>query len=98
MKQEMQRESTAIELMQGRIADLGISQTELAARCGVHVQTLSAIMHGRRDIPIGLSVKLDVALGLTPGSIAQAQTSDLVAKEIKQIRIHDIQKRKMVIL
>lgn len=89
---------SAIEIIQHKISELGMSQSELATMCGEHAQTISAIMHGRRDIPISLSIKMDVALGLAKGTIAKAQTADLVAKEIMHIRLQDIQKRKISIL
>ena len=89
---------SAIELIQNRISELGISRAELAARCGEHAQTISAILHSRRDIPIPLSIKMDIALGLQKGTIAKAQTNDLVAKEIRRIRLQDMQKRKLGIL
>ena len=80
MEKKAHKNRTAIELLQDRIAELGISLTELAARSGEHVQTLSAIMHGRRVISIPLSIKLDAALGFAPGTLAQAQTKDQVQK------------------
>ncbi len=88
----------ALELIQGRISALSISQTELAVRCGEHKQTLSAILHGRRDIPIALSIKLDAALGLEPGAIALVQTQDLIEKELRRTRNVDMQKKKLNIL
>ena len=98
MEQRKHKAGSAIELIQNKIAELGISQAELAARCGEHAQTISAIMHGRRDIPIPLSIKMDVALGLQKGTTAKAQTEDMVAKEIRRIRLLDMQKRKSAIL
>ena len=98
MEEKRYKAESAIELIRNRISELGISQAELAARCGEHAQTISAIMHRRRDIPISLSIKIDIALGLSKGSIATAQTADLVAKEIKRIRLQDMQKRKLDIL
>ena len=83
MEKKAHKNRTAIELLQDRIAELGISLTELAARSGEHVQTLSAIMHGRRVISIPLSIKLDAALGFAPGTLAQAQTKDQVQKEME---------------
>lgn len=98
MEQRKHKAESAIELIQGRITELGISRAELAARCGEHAQTISAIMHGRRDIPISLSIKMDIALGLQKGTIAKVQTNDMVAKEIGRIRLKDLQKRKSDIL
>ena len=98
MEQRKHKAESAIELIQGRITELGISRAELAARCGEHAQTISAIMHGRRDIPISLSIKMDIAFGLQKGTIAKAQTNDLVAKEIRSIRLQDMQIRKMAIM
>ena len=98
MEQKKHKTESAIELIQNRISELGISQAELAARCGEYAQTISAIMHGRRDIPISLSIKMDVALGVHKGTIAKAQTNDLVAKEIKRIRLQDLQQRRKIIM
>ena len=72
------------ELIRGRIAELGISQTELAARVGEHFQTISAIINGKREATISLSVRIDEALDLPSGTIALAQTRYLVAKEINE--------------
>ena len=52
------------EVIRGRIAELGISQTELAARVGEHFQTISAIINGKREATISLSVRIDEALDL----------------------------------
>lgn len=98
MERMKHRAESAIELIRNRISEMGISRAELAARCGEHAQTISAIMHGRRDIPISLSIKMDIALGLQKGTIAKVQTNDLVAKEISRIRLQDVQKRKLGIL
>lgn len=98
MEQKMHKTESAIELIQNRISELGISQAELVARCGEHAQTISAIMHGRRDIPVSLSIKMDIALGLPKGTIARAQTNDLVEKELKRVRLQEIQNRKKAIL
>lgn len=98
MERMKHRAESAIDLIRNRISEMGISRAELAARCGEYAQTISAIMHGRRDIPISLSIKMDIALGLQKGTIAKAQTNDLVAKEIRRIRLQDMQIRKMAIL
>ena len=66
------------EVIRGRIAELGISQTELAARVGEHFQTISAIINGKREATISLSVRIDEALDLPSGTIAMAQTRYLV--------------------
>lgn len=89
---------TAVDLIQTRMKDLDINQAELALRCGAHAQTLSAILHGRRDIPVSLSIKLDAVLGFDPGTIAQAQTRDFVDAELQRIRMTDTQKKKKHIL
>ena len=72
------------EVIRGRIAELGISQTELAARVGEHFQTISAIINGKREATISLSVRIDEALDLPSGTIALAQTRYLVSKEISE--------------
>ena len=98
MEKKAHKSRTAIELLQDRIAELGISLTELAARSGEHVQTLSAIMHGRRDISIPLSIKLDAALGFAPGTLAQVQTRDQVKKEMQRKALIDMDQKKYDIL
>ena len=98
MKQKKNIAGTAVGLIQDRIAALGISQAELAARCGEHGQTISAIIHRKRDIPLSLSIKMDIALGLTKGTLAKTQINEMVAKEIKRIDLQDMEKRKVAIL
>lgn len=85
-------------LVKDIISKRGISQVELASRCSEHFQTISAIINGQRDIPIPLSVKLDRALDLEPGTVALAQTKYQVASELKRRRVNDIQSRKKAVL
>lgn len=98
MKPEQHIAKPAGMIIRERIASLGVSQAELAARCGEHPQTISAIINGQRNIPIPLSVKLDAALGLEPGSVALAQTKYQVSAEVKRQGIMDMQSRKRAIL
>ena len=98
MEKNTHKSRTSIELIQKRISELGINQSELAIRCGEHLQTLSAILHGRRDIPIPLSIRLDAVLGLPPGTIAQAQTRDMVENEMQSMSLTDMLKKKKNIL
>ena len=87
------------EVIRGRIAELGISQTELAARAGEHFQTISAIINGKREATISLSVRLDEALNLPSGTIAMAQTRYLVSKEINEQQTESMKaKRQHIIL
>ena len=95
VKQNMQ---SAGEIIRGRLASMGISQVELANRCGEHVQVISAILNGQREIPIPLSVKLDYALELEQGSIAVAQARYLAFQEAQHLKIPDMQSRKRAIL
>ena len=88
----------ACEMIQERLAFLGLSQVELANRCNEHVQVISAILNGQRDIPVSLSVRLDCALELEPGSVAIAQAKFLAAKEMERQKIRDMQGRKRAIL
>ena len=74
------------EVIRGRIAELGISQTELAARVGEHFQTISAIINGKREATISLSVRIDEALDLPSGTIALAQTSEKQTESMKEKR------------
>ena len=85
-------------MVRERMASLGISQVELASRCGEHAQIISAILKGQREIPIPLSVKIDSALGLDFGSVASTQTKYQVSREIQQQKLKDIRSRKMDIL
>ena len=71
------------EIIRNRLNELNISQTELAVRVGEHIQTISAILCGKREITIPLSVRLDQELGFTPGTLAIAQTQILVKKELE---------------
>ena len=65
---------SAGDVIRERLYALGINQMELAARVGEHFQTISAIINGKREANISLSVRIDEALGLSPGTIAFAQT------------------------
>lgn len=85
-------------VIRDRMAGLGISQVELASRCFAHPQTISAILKGRRDIPISLSLKMDLALNFEPGTVAIAQAKYQVAEEMKRQETEDMQSRKMDIL
>lgn len=89
---------SACEIIRERMAQLGISQVELANRCGEHVQTISAILKGQRDITIALSVRMDAALGFEYGYVAIAQAKFQAAVEIERQKVLDMQSRKMAIL
>ena len=86
------------EVIRGRIAELGISQTELAARVGEHFQTISAIINGKREATISLSVRIDEALDLPSGTIALAQTRYLVSKEISEKQTESMKEKRHIIL
>ncbi|MBO4571362.1 MAG: helix-turn-helix transcriptional regulator [Bacteroidales bacterium] len=86
------------EMIRGRLASMGMSQVELANRCSEHVQVISAILNGQREIPIPLSVKLDCALELEQGSIAVAQARYLAFQEAQNLKIPDMQSRKRAVL
>ena len=86
------------EVIRGRIAELGISQTELAARVGEHFQTISAIINGKREATISLSVRIDEALDLPSGTIAMAQTRYLVSKEISEKQTESMKEKRHIIL
>ena len=96
--QESHIVQSAGEVVRERMAQLGISQVELANRCGEHVQTISAVLKGQRDITIPLSVKMDAALGLEVGAVAFAQAKHQVAMEVQRQKVQDMQSRKMAIL
>ena len=85
-------------VIRGRIAELGISQMELAARADEHFQTISAIINGKREATISLSVRIDEALDLPSGTIALAQTRYLVSKEINEKQTGSMKKKRHIIL
>ena len=89
---------SAAEMMRERMTNLGISQIELACRCGEHPQIISAILKGQREIPIPLSLRLDYALEMPPGSVAVTQSRYQVANEMRKQDIQDMHSRKMSIL
>ena len=86
------------ELIRGRLAELGISQTELAARVGEHFQTISAIINGKREATISLSVRIDEALDFPSGTIAMTQTRYLVSKEISEKQTESMNEKRYIIL
>ena len=47
-----------------RIAEIGITHSDLATHLGVHPSALSAILRGRRRPPKGFGAKVDDALDL----------------------------------
>ena len=86
------------EIIRNRLNELNISQTELAVRVGEHIQTISAILCGKREITIPLSVRLDQELGFTPGTLAIAQTQLLVKKELEGKQMESKQEKKLLIM
>ena len=86
------------EVIKGRLTELGISQTELAARVGEHFQTISAIINGKREATIPLSVRIDEALGLPSGTIALAQTRYQVEKEVNEKQSVSMKEKRHIIL
>ncbi len=86
------------EVIKGRIIELGISQMELSARVGEHFQTISAIMNGKRDASIPLSVRIDEALGFPSGTIALAQTRYQVEREVNEKQSEGMKEKRHIIL
>ena len=86
------------EVIRDRITELGISQTELAVRVGEHFQTISAIINGKREVTIPLSVGIDEALGLPAGTIALAQTKYRVEKEVAERKSESMREKRHNIL
>ena len=86
------------EIIRGRISELGISQMELAARVGEHFQTISAIINGRREATVPLSVRMDEALGFSPGTLALAQTRYQVEKEVAENHPDGMNQKRQLIL
>ena len=89
---------SAGQLIKARLAELGISQTELAARIGEHYQTVSAIIRERREVTLQLSVLIDDALGFPLGTIALAQTRYQVDKIAKQMSSDNISEKRHLVL
>lgn len=89
---------SAGDVIRERLYALGINQMELAARVGEHFQTISAIINGKREANISLSVRIDEALGLSPGTIALAQTRYQVEKEINERKTESIKEKRHIIL
>lgn len=89
---------TAGCIIRQRIAELNISQTELAVRVGEHFQTLSAILNGKREMTVPLSLRLDEELGFQPGTLAVAQTRYLVSKELGNKKMESKQDKRLKIM
>ena len=84
-------------IIREQLKQKGMSQAELAHKAGEHTQTLSAIIRGTRAMTISLSLKLDMALALEPGTLALAQTrfqveteKEHIHKDMFQIQKHSI--------
>ncbi len=89
---------SAGEVIRKRITELGISQMELAARVGEHFQTISAIINGKREATVSLSVRIDEALDFPAGTIAMAQTRYLVDKEVGGKRLERIRDKRHIVI
>ena len=68
------------------LKEKNMTQRELASLTGEHYQTINAIIRGKRDIPVSLSVKLDQALGFERGFFAIIQTF----YQLKELQSHDV--------
>ena len=86
------------EIIRQRLAEMGISQTELAARVGEHYQTISAIINGKREATIALSVRIDEVLDFSPGTVALAQTRHQISKELKECQADNMREKRQAIL
>lgn len=91
-------EITAGSIIRRRLAELNVSQTELAVRVGEHFQTLSAILRGKREMTVPLSLRLDEELGFQPGTLAVAQTRYLVQRELDNKKMESKQDKKLKIM
>jgi transcriptional regulator with XRE-family HTH domain len=54
----------------------GLSQEELAGRCGLHRTEVSLLEQGGREPRLGTLIKLAGALGVTPGSLCAGVSWD----------------------
>ncbi len=97
-KKESKNIISACELIRKQITYLHIRQIELAHRCNEHFQTISAVLNGKREISIPLSIKLDDALGFKLGTIAQTQALYLANKEASIRKAIGFKDRKLQIL
>ena len=86
------------EVIRSRLAELGISQVELASRVGEHFQTISAIINGRREVTVPLSIRIDDVLLFPVGTIALAQTRYQVEKEVNSNHLEGMNEKRHIIL
>lgn len=68
----MTEENPSATAAAARMAELGLTQAEVAERAKVDEGTISDFLNNRRRPRRGTLAKLDAALGLTPGTLAGA--------------------------
>ena len=90
--------SSVGEMIRKRITQNRISQIELAARVGEHCQTISAIINGKRDVTIPLSLRIDEAIGFNPGTIALTQARYQIERELKKRQLETMREKRQGIL
>lgn len=81
-------------ILQREINKRGLNQKKLAETVGEHPQTLSAILKGRRKIPLTLSLKLEKELGLEEGTLFILQ----VYSEIERLKVTNSEKPNLNII
>jgi addiction module HigA family antidote len=76
-------------VLKREIAKRALSQSSLARAIAIDRQTLNAIIHGKRSIPISVALKIEKELAFEEGSIAILQTYyDLEKEKNKLPGIH----------
>ena len=68
-----------------------MSQRELAAKIGVHFQTLNAVINGRRKLTLELAYKLEKEFGCEEGFLAVLQTLYDYSEYKRRIEMNNIQ-------
>lgn len=77
------------KLIRTRRMELGLTQKELAERCGyTNKSTISRIESGERDIPVTQLKKIAAALGMEPEDLVVEATADKIEDLYKYKQKH----------
>lgn len=90
--------NTTAEYLKDIMKARGMTQRELALKIGFPYQNLSAVIKGKRTIPISTSIRIDIQLGLEAGTLARKQTEDAIRSEYKKMNVNIISDKKQQIL
>lgn len=66
-----------------KLAEQNISKKELALKAGIQPQALNSFINAGRSVPVPVSIRIDAALGIVPGTIARMQTENRIQEAIK---------------